>query len=397
MCTSKLWNSLPQKITSVRRSKNLTGIVIIVLLQPGALLFNQTASAVKLPNRRCLFTSLPEHAQHTLRDITNFVVLPLDTLLALLSVTCNAVILVAVLRMRTIQRPSLLLLCSLAATDVIWSALSAVHNTKFFIFKNVCPKEKTPEELLAGLLCFFSTLGSLAMISCDRLLAMSSPWWYRSHATKSLAMKQIVLVWVIAVILSSMGSAQRHNNSPLLWSIFLYLGTMFSVCFALSIIGCYTGVLILNCNHKLSMDKYGGPMRTVLKREKKIANTVGLILLVLCVTLLPAVMAPTVLFHFGFVPADLIPLRPFYYIFATLNGLLNSLVNYGRNENVRRAVRSLIRFQRCCGEDRHGGRADNGQIRRNLFPWGRSNRVTVDSHRNTQEDSELRTKNTDQS
>ena len=366
-------------------------------MQPGASIFNQTASAVKLPNRKCLFTSLPEHAQHTLRDVTNFVVLPLDTLLALLSITCNSVILVAVLRMRSIQRPSLLLLCSLAATDVIWSALSALHNTKFFVLKNVCPKEKTPEELFADLLCFFSTLGSLAMISCDRLLAVSIPWWYRSHATKSLAIKQIVLVWVIAVILSGMGGGQRHNNSPLLWSIFLYLGTVFSVCFALTIIGCYIGLLILNWSHKLSMDKYGGPMCTVLRREKKIANTVGLILLVFCLSVLPAVMTPVVLFHFGFVPSDMIPLRPFYYIFSTLNGLLNSLVNYGCNENVRRAVGSLIRCQRCCGQDRHGGRADNGQIRRNLFPWGRSNRVTVDSHRNTHEDSELRTKNTDQS
>ena len=350
-------------------------------MQPGASLFNQTASAIKLPNRQCLFTSLSEYAQHTLRDVTNFVVLPLDTLLALLSFTCNAVILVAVLRTRSIQRPSLLLLCSLAATDVIWSALTAVHNIKFFIFKNVCPKEKTPGELFAGLLCFFSTLGSLAMISCDRLLAISNPWWYRSHATKSLAIKQIVLVCMIAVILSGMAGAQLHNNSPLLWSIFLYLGSVFSVCFALTIIGCYIGVLILNCSHKRAMDKYGGPMRTVLRREKKIANTVGLILLVSCATLLPAVMAPIVLFHSGFVPADLIPLRPFYFIFSPLNGLLNSLVNYGCNGNVRRAVRSLIRCQRCCGEDRHGDRADNGQIRRN--PWGRGNRVTVDSHRNT--------------
>ena len=370
-----------RKLRQFRRSRNLTGIVVIVLLQPGASLFNQTASAVKLPNRKCLFTSLPEHAQHTLRDVTNFVVLPLDTLLALLSITCNSVILVAVVRMRSIQRPSLLLLCSLAATDVIWAILSVVHNTKFFVLKNVCPKEKNPEELFAGLLCFFSTLGSLAMISCDRLLAVSIPWWYRSHATKSLAIKQIVLVCMIAVILSSMAGAQRHNNSPLLWSIFLYLGSVFSVCFALTIIGCYFGVLILNCSHKRAMDKYGGPMRTVLRREKKIANTVGLILLVSCATLLPAVMAPIVLFHSGFVPADLMPLKPFYFIFSPLNGLLNSLVNYGCNENVRRAVRSLIRCQRCCGEDRHGGRADNGQIRRN--PWGRSNRVTVDSHRNT--------------
>ena len=233
------------------------------------------------------------------------------------------------------------------------------------------------------------------MISGDRLLAVNNPWWYRSHATKSLAIKQIVLVWVIAVILSSMGGGHQHNDSPLLWSIFVYLGTVFSLCFALTIIGCYVGVLIVNCRHGLSMDQYGGPMRIVLKRERKIANTVGLILLVLCLTLLPAVMVPIVLFHFGFVPNEVIPLRPSYYIFATLNGLLNSLVNYGRNENVRRAVRSLIRCQRCCGEDRHGGRADNVQIRRNLFPLTRSNRVTVDLHQNTLEDSELRTKNTD--
>ena len=244
----------------------------------------------------------------------------------------------------------------------------------------MCQKEETPEELFLRLLCFFSTLSSLAVISCDRLLAVSNPWWYRSHATKSLTIKQIVLVWVIAVIISSMGGYQRHNDSPLLWSIYLYLCIVFSVCFALTIIGCYIGVLIVNCRHRISMDQYGGPMQTVLKREKKVANTVGLILLVLCLTLLPAVMAPIVLLHFGFVLADVIPLRPFILIFATLNGLLNSLVNYGRNENVRRAVRSLIRCQRCCGgEVLHIGEVGNGQRCRDLLPrGGRNNKVTVD-------------------
>ena len=342
-------------------------------MQPGASLFNQTASAVKLPNQRCLLTSLPEHAHHSLRDVTNFVVLPLDTLLALLSITCNAVILVAVLRTQSIQRPSLLLLCSLSTTDVIWAILSAIHNTKFFLLKNVCPREVTSQEHFVGLLCYFSTLGSLAMISCDRLLAVSIPWWYRSHATKSLALKQTVLVCVIAIILSSVGGGQRHNDSSLLWSIFFYLRIVFSVCFALTIIGCYIGVLIVNYRHRLSMDKYGGPMRTVLKREKKVANTVGLILLVLCLTLLPAVIAPIMFSHFGFVLVDVIPLRPFILIFATLNGLLNSLINYGRNKSVRRAVHSLVRCQSCCKEEMlHIG------LRDNLLPWRRrNNRVTA--------------------
>ena len=140
------------------------------------------------------------------------------------------------------------------------------------------------------------------------------------------------------------------------------------------------------------MDKYGGPMRTVLKREKKVANTVGLILLVLCLTLLPAVIAPVVLSHFGFVPGDVIPLRPFILIFSTLNGLLNSLVNYGRNSNVRRAVRSLIRCQSCCEEEMlHIGVGDN------LLLWRRrNNRVTVDLRQIARLDFELRITNIEQ-
>ena len=121
------------------------------------------------------------------------------------------------------------------------------------------------------------------------------------------------------------------------------------------------------------MDKYGGPMRTVLKREKKVANTVGLILLVLCLTLLPAVIAPIMFSHFGFVLVDMILLRPFILIFATLNGLLNSLINYGRNKSVRRAVHSLVRCKSCCREEMlHIGLGDN------LLPWRRrNNRVTA--------------------
>ena len=338
--------------------------------------------SVELLTQQCLLTSLPEHAQRTLRDVTNSVVLPLDTLLALLSVTCNTVILVAILRVRSIQRPSLLLLCSLSTTDVIWEISSVIHNTKFFILKNFCPKDLSEEEVFAGVLCLFSTLGSLAAISCDRLLAVKNPWWYRRHATRSNAVKQITLVWVIALTFSGIGAGHRYNDSRLLWSIFLYPGSLFSVGYALTVIGCYIGVLTANRRHGASMHLYGGPMRTVLRREKKVANAVGLILLALCFTVLPAMFSPFVLMNLGFTLRDLTPLKPFNFI----NGLLNPLLNYGRNDNVRRAVRSLIRCQRYCEEPRHIGDVDHRQRRRNLFPFRGNNRVTVDSHKVTHED-----------
>ena len=110
-----------------------------------------------------------------------------------------------------------------------------------------------------------------------------------------------------------------------------------------------------------------------------------MILLALSLTVLPAMIAPFVLLNFGFSPADLTPLRLFHFISVTLNGLLNPLFNYGRNDDVRRGLRSLIRRQRCCGEGRHIaiGDVDHGERRRNLFLLKGSNRVTADSHKVT--------------
>ena len=134
-----------------------------------------------------------------------------------------------------------------------------------------------------------------------------------------------------------------------------------------------------NRRHGASMHLYGGPMCTVLRCEKKITNTVGLILLVLCFTVLPAMIAPFVLMNLGFTPRDLTPPRPFNFICVNLNGLLNPLLNYGRNDDVRRAVRSLMICERCCGEGRHIGNVDHVQRRRTLFFLRGNNRVTVDS------------------
>ena len=217
------------------------------------------------------------------------------------------------------------------------------------------------------------------MISCDRLLAVNNPLWYRSHATRSRAIKQIAMVWVIGVMLAVMGSGHRHF--PSVSSIFSYIRSAVSLCYVLTIIGCYIGVLIANCRHRASMHLYGGAMRIVLKRQKKIANTVGLILLVSCLTVLPAIIIPIVFYHLnGTTPSDATPLGPLKSIFITLNGLLNPLLNYGRDKDVRRTVRSLIRCRRCCEEVRDDGDVDSGQRRRNLFCLRRNNRVTVDSH-----------------
>ena len=119
---------------------------------------------------------------------------------------------------------------------------------------------------------------------------------------------------------------------------------------SLTIICCYIGVLIASKRNRAAMGQYDGDMRAILAREKRVANTVGFILMVLCFTFIPAMLTPVILLHVGYAANDTIPLRLFYGVFVTLNGLLNPLLNYGRNNEMRMAVKKIIRFQCLTGD-----------------------------------------------
>lgn len=101
-------------------------------------------------------------------------------------------------------------------------------------------------------------------------------------------------------------------------------------------------------------------MRAILAREKRVAKTVGLIFAVLCCTFLPAFTVPVVLILWGFSDEEITPLRLFYLLFVTLNGLMNPILNYSRNREVRIAVRKIIRCQLLNHVE------DNGRLRIHL-------------------------------
>ena len=295
-----------------------------------------------------------------------------------MSITCNSLILAAILRTRSIQRPSFLLLCSLSITDVIWAIIALVDNIFTYSHKSFCPKElKWAGLQFAITLCFFSTLGNLAIISCDRFLAVSKPWWYRNHLTKSHAIKQISFVWLLSAVICGIGATAW--SFPSLKLIFqLLTAVWYSLCI-LAMTCSYGGVLIANLRHRVAMNIYGSHMRTVLRNEKKIANTVCFILIVLCFTTLPSLIVPFVLYQLGFSKDDINPVRPFYHVLATLNGLLNPLVNYGRSDDVRGAVGMLIRCQWTIRGVRHSHREENRQRGINLVFLRGNNRVAVDA------------------
>ena len=92
--------------------------LIIVLGKEKAMITNNFS---RLPYEECLIPNLPKEIQHRVRDIGNYAVRPLNMSFAVMSCIFNALVIVTVARTKSLQRPSLLMLCSLAITDLIYA------------------------------------------------------------------------------------------------------------------------------------------------------------------------------------------------------------------------------------------------------------------------------------
>ena len=152
----------------------------------------------------CLIPYFPEEVQHQVRDFSNYIVRPLGIILAVMSFACNSLVIFTVTRTRSLQKPSALMKSSLAVTDLIYSPYSLLKNvTEMFANEFMCPVEMDPgiTEYGFGIVCNIATLGTLAIISRDRHLAVREPHLYQIYMTKSRAIKMICAPWLLSIIM----------------------------------------------------------------------------------------------------------------------------------------------------------------------------------------------------
>ncbi len=160
---------------------------------------NNSNTSSHFPYEECLLPNLPEITQHRMRDVTNHVVIPLDLLLAVMSFVCNTFVFITVARTKSLQHPSLLMLCSLSISDLIWALFTFNENIFILLVPHMCP-EQGHEEASVAMLCFLATLSNLTIVSRDRYLAICRPNWYRLHATRSRAIKATALSWLASIV-----------------------------------------------------------------------------------------------------------------------------------------------------------------------------------------------------
>ena len=286
------------------------------------------------PYEVCLMPNLPENQQQQMRDFTNYFVRPLGALIALMSFVSNSLVIITVARKKSFQQPSMLMLSSLAVTDFLYAPYALFRDITTLTHEHMCPIGQSGESHSMSVLCLLATLTNVAVISRDRYLAVRKPWWYRHHVTKSRAIKMIYVAWTISILMALLSFFQLEfipNASYI--SLVIYFVCFFIIGFS------YLGIFL-----KKNQPGNGGQMNVASQREKRLANTVALILLVLCLTFLPGLILPLALHIAGL--QRLKPFRPFYVFLLLLNGFLNPLVNFGRSNEMRRGLGELFKCSR---------------------------------------------------
>ena len=288
------------------------------------------------PYEECLVPSLPEKQQQQMRDFTNYFVRPLGMLIALMSFVSNSLVIITVARKKCLQQPSMLMLSSLAVTDLIYSLQSLSRDIQTLTHDHMCLN--SAEVPVISLLCILATLANVALISRDRYLAIRKPWWYRHHVTKSRAMRMICVAWFITIMITLLIYLRSKFQIELIPSGIIISFVFYFVCFF--VIGLsYLGIVL-----KKNQPGDAWQVNGVLEREKRLANTVGLILLVLFATFLPGLLSPLALHLVGVRYVSVF--GPFYTFLLLLNGALNPLVNFGRSREMRRGLSELVKCSR---------------------------------------------------
>ena len=306
------------------------------------LVLNDSLNRSLLPYQKCLILDISADVQHQVRDITNYAVIPVGTLLAILSLVANLLVSTAIVRTRVVQHPSQLLLCSLSVTDILWAFNTLVNNVVKMTHQYMCPEDFAIEPGVA-VLCYMATMANLVIISRDRYLALNRPWMYRQNNNRKAVLKKITAIWLcstlmaVAVLISTNYEPARDILTVILavLTVLFYLGSFLVIMFS------YVGIFVASRRHRREMPQIAAQVRSTLTREKKVTTTVTLIMLAFVFTFVPALLVPVVL-ALASRRQGYLSMSPFYKLFVTVNGFLNPLFNFGRNEDVRKTILQLI-------------------------------------------------------
>ena len=281
----------------------------------------------------CFIPTLSEETQWLLQNISKHVILPIATVFCVASIVANTLLVYIVTRTRSLQQPPMIMMCSLAITDIVSSTNPFTRLVKKVIHPDKCPGLSAERETIF-MLSALATVSNMAAISRERNMAVTKPLWYRTHVTRARAVMLASITWIISVLTTG----QWYIGKVHFPKFSLFLPVVFcSVC-AFVIFFSYLGIFCQKTTIQEVMH-----LRATLEREKRMANTLALILLSFLAVFLPSLIFPIIL-HLKGIKRNLSLVDTSLAFLHALNGFLDPVLYFARNK----AMRTILRRQINC-------------------------------------------------
>lgn len=296
----------------------------------------------------CSVPGISMGIQQKLQFIHSYFLCPLSLTIAACSFLGNLLIIVAVMRLRASAHPSLIYFCSLAVSDLIWTSVQFYRCSADYFGIYHCSLRKLVHLFGSiGTLSFCGTLSNLVIISRDRFRAISRPLWYRSHMTQSRALRGAIVSWLSSLITTTAVSPifcrSIFNIATIIYQLAGIITTVFLIVSGSIIIACHLKMYKVSRDQRNNVPQCNAQQAAAaLLRERKVAKTVRLIMIAFVISYSPPLVILIILLVVGYVELYN-SFSPLFRVFITLNGLLNPMICFTRNENLQRSVRDLFR------------------------------------------------------
>ena len=311
---------------------DFNGNFVVIYLDLQTMTINDNHSMTLHP---CVIPTLSEETQWLLQNISKHVILPIAIVLCVASIVANTLLVYIVTRTRSLQQPPMIMMCSLAITDIVSSTNIFSRLTEELIHPDTCPGLSAERETIF-MLSALATLSNMAAISRERNMAVTKPLWYRTHVTRARVVMLASMSWIISILIT----AQWYIGKAHFPKLSLFLPVVFcSVC-AFVIFFSYLGIFCQKTTiHEVIH------LRATLEREKRMAITIALILLSFLTIVLPGLLFPIIL-HFKGMKSNLSLARNTGALLYALNGFLDPVLYFARNKAMRTILRRQIKCSR---------------------------------------------------
>ena len=249
------------------------------------------------------------------------------------------------------RTPYILLILNLAITDLIVGVM--VEPLSMYIHWNEAhglPINNSWLSQFVYFMCCTASLLSLAILTIDRYLAITSPLWYRANMTNARVLQGSIAIWVLSVCFSGLFFVTGFVAYAFVFVNLTLICTMFTLVFS------YIRVfLVVKKKIKELSNLYQGDIERNKAQERnmlwenKLIKTHLIMLLAFLACYGPACIMIYLMNLCTSCSCEVIHwLRDMHFVLISLNSLINPFVYARRLPVFREAMRSFLRFLVCC-------------------------------------------------